>query len=285
MELIFAAAVCSVLVSIVLKICKTRGYDVLQMISCNYAAASVLTYLWFQPDVQQLSLQQTPWWLIVVLAILLPSIFVALSQSLQWAGILKTELAQRLSVVWSLFAAFLLFQEHFSSLKLLGIGLGITAVLLILFGQKQSTASHTSSFKATGALLAVWLGYALIDVLLKYTTGLGVQFALALNLIFACAFIFSGSYLMLSHKHLWHRKSILAGLGLGVLNFANIALYVKAHMLFKDTPAVVFAGMNFLVVVLGVLSGVMLFKEKLKMSSAAGLVLGLVAVACLAYAM
>jgi drug/metabolite transporter (DMT)-like permease len=78
-------------------------------------------------------------------------------------------------------------------------------------------------------------------------------------------------------------KNILAGLGIGVLNFANIALYVKAHMLLKETPAIVFAGMNILVVVLGAISGLILFKEKLKLATALGLFLGLVSVVCLAY--
>ncbi len=75
------------------------------------------------------------------------------------------------------------------------------------------------------------------------------------------------------------------GLFLGVLNFANIGLYVKAHMMFKETPAIVFAGMNILVVVLGVVSGVVLFKERLKAYTWIGLICGVVAVLCLAKAM
>ena len=75
------------------------------------------------------------------------------------------------------------------------------------------------------------------------------------------------------------------GLILGGLNFANIALYIKAHMIFKDTPSIVFAGMNILVVVLGVLSGVVLFKERLKAYTWIGLICGIVAVLFLARAM
>ncbi|MGB8696781.1 MAG: EamA family transporter, partial [Acinetobacter sp.] len=130
----------------------------------------------------------------------------------------------------------------------------------------------------------VWVGYALIDVLLKYTTGLGVQFAVALNLMFICAFILSLAYIAITTKTVGSKKNMLAGLGLGVLNFANIALYVKAHILLKDTPAIVFAGMNILVVVFGALSGLIIFKEKLKLATAVGLVLGLASVISLAYA-
>ena len=76
----------------------------------------------------------------------------------------------------------------------------------------------------------------------------------------------------------------MAGLSLGVLNFANIALYVKAHMLLKDSPAVVFAGMNILVVVFGVIAGVLIFKEKVTIGILLGLVLAVAGVSCLALA-
>ena len=285
MELIFAAACCSVVISILLKLAKTKGFDALQMIVWNYASASVLCFLWFKPDLQHISIVNTPWWLIIALGVLLPSIFLCLAKSLQYAGIIKTEIAQRLSVILSLLAAFFIFQEQFNSLKIIGIGLGISAVLSILFSHQTSAQEQSFSKQGLLYLALVWSGYALIDVLLKYTTGLGVQFAVALNLMFICAFILSLAYIAITRKTAGSSQNILAGLGLGILNFANIALYVKAHMLLKDTPAIVFAGMNILVVVLGALSGLIIFKEKLKPATAFGLALGLASVICLAYAM
>jgi drug/metabolite transporter (DMT)-like permease len=56
-------------------------------------------------------------------------------------------------------------------------------------------------------------------------------------------------------------------------------------MIFKETPAIVFAGMNILVVMLGVLSGVVLFKEKLTTYTWIGLFAGILAVLCLAKSM
>ena len=282
MELILAAAICSVVVSILLKVAKNRGYSPLQMISWNYASASVLCFWWFQPNVQQLSLTDTPWLLILALGVLLPSVFLFLAKALQTAGILKTEIAQRLSVVLSLTAAYFIFQEQFNSLKIVGIALGIAAVLCILYSHRGGASSAQAGMLY---LALVWVGYALIDVLLKYTTGLGLQFALVLNLMFICAFILSLGYILIQHKSWGSGKNIVAGLILGMLNFANIAFYVKAHMALKDSPTVVFAGMNILVVILGVISGLLFFKEKLKPSTAIGLGLGIISVMCLAYAM
>ena len=284
MELILAAACCSVIVSILLKLAKAQGFDALHMIVWNYASASVLCFLWFKPDLQHISIINTPWWLIIALGILLPSVFLCLAKSLQYAGIVKTEIAQRLSVVLSLLAAFFIFQEQFNTLKIIGIVLGVLAVLSLLFSHQQDKTGQSSTKQAMLYLALVWFGYALIDVLLKYTTGLGLQFAVALNLMFICAFILSLAYIVMTTKTVGNRKNILAGMGLGLLNFANIALYVKAHMLLKDTPAIVFAGMNILVVVFGALSGLIIFKEKLTPITALGLTLGLASVICLGYA-
>lgn len=284
MELILAAACCSVIVSILLKLAKAQGFDALHMIVWNYASASVLCFLWFKPDLQHVSIINTPWWLIIALGVLLPSVFLCLAKSLQYAGIVKTEIAQRLSVVLSLLAAFFIFQEQFNTLKIIGIVLGVFAVLSLLFSHQHDKTGQSSTKQAMLYLALVWFGYALIDVLLKYTTGLGLQFAVALNLMFICAFILSLAYIVMTTKTAGNRKNILAGMGLGLLNFANIALYVKAHMLLKDTPAIVFAGMNILVVVLGAFSGLIIFKEKLTPTTALGLTLGLASVICLGYA-
>lgn len=285
MELIFAAALCSVAVSIVLKICRDKGLLPMQMIAWNYAMASILTYLWFKPDLAHVSAAHTPWWLIILLGILLPAIFFCLSKSLQNAGILKTEIAQRLSVVLSLLAAYFIFNETFNQLKILGIIMGVGAIFCILDSHKRKQAVHGAKPLAAASLLAVWMGYALIDVLLKYTTGLGLQFSVTLNLMFIFAFVISILFIAVKYKSLGTWQNIGAGLLLGILNFANIALYVKAHMLLKDSPAVVFAGMNVLVVMLGVLSGLFIFKEKLKPLVALGIALGLTSVLCLAFAM
>ena len=283
MELIFAAACCSVVVSILLKWGKNKGFDPIQMISWNYASASLLCYVWFKPDLSHVSVSNTPWWLIIALGVLLPSVFLFLAKSLQYAGIVKTEIAQRLSVILSLLAAYFIFQEQFNQLKIIGVVLGLAAVMCILF--TNASGGGEGQKQAVWYLALIWFGYALIDVLLKYTTGLGVQFSVALNLMFICAFLLSVGYVAVTTKNIGLTKNVLAGLCLGVLNFANIALYVKAHLLLKDSPAVVFAGMNIMVVLLGVFSGLLFFKEKLKLATAIGFVLGITSVACLAYAM
>lgn len=283
MGLIVLAACCSVQVSVLLKVLKSKGFEPLQLIVWNYVSASLLCFLWFQPDIAHLSVQDTPWWLIIVLAMALPSVFLLLAKSLQHAGIVKTELAQRLSVVLSLLAAFFIFNEAMSTFKVLGMGLGLIAVALIVMSKTEHVSVNHR--KAWSGLVGVWAGYALIDILLKYTSSLGLKLPMTLNLVFIMAFVFSFVYAYVFAKQNMQIKNVLGGLLLGGFNFANIALYVQAHVLLKDSPAIVFAGMNLLVVVFGVLSGMIIFKERADWKAVLGLILGVLGILCLAKAM
>ena len=72
--------------------------------------------------------------------------------------------------------------------------MGIFAVLLILLGHFNESSGARS--KSNFALMSVWFGYAAVDILLKYTSSLGLQFTLTLNLIFITAFVLSIIYLI-----------------------------------------------------------------------------------------
>lgn len=280
MVLIFCAACCSVLVSILLKNLKNKGFNPLQMIAWNYFSASALCYLWFQPNFSQLDVQNIPWWLILILGILLPSIFLCLAKALQFSGIVKTEIAQRLSVLLSLLAAYFIFEENFDLIKLTGLFFGLSAIIFILMAKNQQNNQQQGLF----FLVSIWFGYALVDILLKYMSSLGIQFPMTLNLMFLCSLLCSMTYILFKFKNLGSQKNIVAGLFLGVLNFANIVFYLKAHLYFKDAPAIVFAGMNIFVVLLGLFSGIFIFKEKLDFKTGFGLSLGILSILTLAYA-
>ena len=283
MLFIFIAALFSVSVSVLVKIYKQHNLDIFQILACNYLMASVLAYIWFKPSFTMLSLS-SPWWLIILMAVLLPLVFWFLHQSLRYAGLIKTEIAQRISVVITILVSAFLYQEQFSTLKIAGIVLGFIAVACLVVGKSSQQMTNTPSHFMWLSLMGVWSGYAIIDLLFKHLSTLGMQFSVSLTLIF----IFATCLMLLwnvINKTVWNKKSIMAGLLLGVFNFSNIAFYLYAHKLLKDTPAVVFASMNILVVVLGIIAAVLVFKEKLNLSKAVGGVLAISAVYCLMQSM
>ena len=284
---VLLAAACSVLVSVLLKVAGRRGIDAGQMVTWNYLVAALLCAWLLDAPLDSLRQPDAPWVPLLVLAVVLPSLFLVLAASVRAAGIVRTDIAQRLSLLLSLLAAFLWFGESANGMKLAGLGLGLLSVLAILSRPQAAMAGsdRASSASAWPLLLTVWVGFALVDVMLKQIAAAGTPFAASLQISFVLAF--AGMLLV----QLWRQsrgasrfssRTLAAGLLLGLLNFGNIVFYVHAHRALPENPSLVFAAMNIGVVVLGTLVGVLAFREKLGRMNWLGIALAVPAIVLIA---
>lgn len=283
MHLILYSAVCSVLVSVLLKLAPRHRLDVAQLVTWNYLAATALCAWLLQPPLDSLRAPSAPWAALLGLAVVLPSLFLVLAASVKVAGIVRTDVAQRLSLLLSLLAAFTLFGERLDGLRLAGLGLGLLAVGgIVMRPDHESTAR-----RGWGLLLVVWAGFAMVDVLLKRIAQAGTPSLASLQVAFTLAFALMAAWQLLRH---WRGETRLdlrhftVGLLLGLLNFGNIVFYVRAHQALPDNPSVVFAAMNIGVVVLGTLVGVLAFGEKTSHWNRAAIGLAIIAIALIAAA-
>ena len=279
MYLIALAICCSVLVSVLLKLARRYDVDVGQAVAWNYVAASALTAWVFHPSLDALSRPDAPWLGFVGLGLLLPLIFLALGASVRYAGIVRSDAAQRLSLVVSLLAAFLLFGESARPVKLAGIGLGLVALACMVW---RSDAGESERRDAWLWPLAVFAGFAAIDILFKHVARAGTPFAASLQAMFALALAVSFAIQLgrrVAGKTRFTLRNALAGLLLGLANFGNIVFYVRAHQALADRPSLVFAAMNLGVVALGALVGTLVFRERLSRLNLAGVVLAVIAIA------
>lgn len=281
MLFLILSVTCSVLVSVVLKLAPRRGIDIAQAVTWNYLAASVLALVLLKPSLHSLGNSHTPWPALLGLALLLPGIFLVLARAVRETGIVRSDAAQRLSLLLSLLAAFVLFGEQANGWKLAGLGLGLLAIVGVS-ARAGDAAATPSSWRW---LLAVWAGFALIDILLKQVAAAGTPSTAALLVSFALAFVLMLGWQLQRHASGAARltaRNFGYGLLLGLLNFGNILFYVRAHQALPHSPATVFAGMNIGVVCLGALVGVFAFGEKTSRWNRAGLALAVVAIALIA---
>lgn len=284
MIFIILSALSSIGVALLLKQARIKGQDGIQLIGWNYAAALVLCLLVLQPSFKLDTYHLLPWGWLMALAVMLPLVFILYSRALDTAGVIPTEIAQRLSLVIALAAAFVVFGDNITLLKLSGICLGVLAVLMLILQRNRPHGQTSLTASAALALVLVWLGYGVIDVILKIIAFTGLAFGAALSISFCAAWV--GMFLLMLYRH-WRGisrfsgKHLALGLLLGSLNFANISLYIKAHQTFSDQPAVVFASMNILVVVMGTLAGAFLYKERLTPKTWTALALSLGAIGLL----
>ncbi|WMJ71282.1 EamA/RhaT family transporter [Stenotrophomonas sp. 24(2023)] len=278
------AVLCSVLVSVLLKLAARYRLDVPQMITWNYLVAAALTATVLQPPLDSLRSPHAPWPALLVLAVVLPSIFLVLGRAVAVAGIVRSDVAQRLSLLLSLVAAFAFFGQSATAWKLAGLGLGLVAMVAIsLRPRGPAVAASAGSWRW---LVGVWIGFAAVDILLKQVALSGTPSMAALLACFSIAF---GLMLALQlwrhlrgHSRLAWRHAAGGGL-LGLLNGGNILFYVHAHQAFPDSPATVFAGMNIGVVVLGAVVGMAAFGESTTRWNRAGLALAVLAIGLIAW--
>ena len=284
MHNLILAILCSVAVSVLLKVARKKNIIIEQAIAFNYIVAISLSYFLLKPDFKGLEFTEylaqsdsTP--IFLALGILLPTVFIIMSKAVEFAGIVRSDAAQRLSLFLPIVASFIIFHETLSQPKIVGIILAFIGLFCIL---NKSNEQSAVTFKGILGLIGVWFGYGTIDILFKQVAKSGGAFPTTLFIAFSLAACVMFLYLFLKRTQ-WTVPSFIGGIILGVLNFFNILFYIKAHQSFGQNPTLVFAGMNIGVICLGTITGAFFFKEKISKINWFGVLISLSAIFCLYY--
>jgi drug/metabolite transporter (DMT)-like permease len=278
---VFLSICCSVIVSVLLKLARRYSIDVFQAITWNYSMAILLTWVFFKPNLHAFNFKQAPISVYIAVGILLPLIFWVMASSVRVAGIVRTDVAQRLSLFISLFSAFLLFNDSFTKARLICFIFGFAAILCSIPWQKK-TANRKLLSNAWLYLFIVFVGFGAIDILFKkvaaYTL---VPYTTSLFIIYGLAFIIAFIGLLikvLTKKSRIKWPHLMFGWVLGLANFGNILFYLKAHQALSNSPSLVFSSMNIGVILLGTLVGLVIFHERLSTLNRIGLGLAVLSI-------
>ena len=281
---VFLSVCCSVIVSVLLKLAKRYHIDVYQAITWNYSMAILLTQLFLKPDLHHL--KQAPLVIYGVLGMLLPALFIVIAKSIKMTGIVRTDVAQRLSLFIPVIAAFLVFGEVLTVIKLIGIAIGFAAIVCSIPWQKQVSGRRTPA-NTWLYLLTVFMGMGVIDVLFKQVALFKtISSNTSLFIVYAIAFTVSLTgliYQVAAKKMKFSWPHILIGWVLGIVNFGNILFYIKAHQTISKYPFTVFSSVNIGIIVLGTLTGLLIFREKLSALNKAGIALAIIAILIISY--
>lgn len=281
MHFILLSIICSVSVGVLLKIAKRSNQSIYQIIAWNYSFALLSLLLFFTPQLKT-NFSLTTGSIIAGLIILLPTIFVFQAKAIQYSGIVKTDIAQRLSLFISIGFSIFIAKETFNNLKTTGLIVAFLAIFLTFYKKQTQQIEKENNY----FLPLVLVGFGVIDILFKKVATMGeLSFTEILLLVFSGAFAIA---LIISYKQIHAQKevfsttNILWGAGVGFLNFGNIAFYIKAHQNLSSNPSTVFIGMNMGVIILGSLIGIFYFKEKLTRLNYFGLVMSLISIVLIA---
>lgn len=275
---------CNITVGVLFKLARRYRISAEQAIVWNYLTAIILSWLFFDP--QTVQIENPPHFIYLALGVLLPAMFVVIARSIRHTGIVRTDVAQRLSLFIPVLAAYFVFQEVFSWNRIGGLALGFVAIGCSIPWQKESTPGSrpTNSWYYP---LTVFVGMGIIDILFKQIAQTrSIPYTSSLFVVFVIAFILSGSVLawfFLTRRLKFELINVICGILLGLFNFGNILFYLKAHQALAETPSVVFSGMNIGVIILGSLVGLLIFREKLTRLNYAGILLAIVSIIIISF--
>ncbi|AFD06917.1 hypothetical protein [Solitalea canadensis] len=282
---IFLSILCSVAVAVLLKLFNRYSIDSLQAIIINYPTALILSYLFFKPDLQIVGQHSNLLPEYTILALLLLSLFYFISRSITYSGMVITAVAQRLSLLIPVLAAFILFGEQLNPIKIAGLLTGFLAIILSLPYTKNEDGNKKASVFFP---LIVFSGTGVIDVLFnRLAQNKEVPFTTALSTVFGIA-MFLGfivlAYLFTTGKSKFSLKTAIGGLLLGSFNFFSIIFYLKALHLESTKPSVIFSALDVGVITLGSIVGFFIFSEKLSLRNKLGILVAIISIIIFSFA-
>lgn len=258
----------------------------LHAIVVNYAVACITGLIAYRGTINIEQILEASWLpYAVILGTLFITVFNVMALTSQKNGLSVAAVASKMSLVIPVMAGFWIYEESFGWIKIVGIILALASVIL------TSARSKSNLMVNKGYLLLpllLFAGSGIIDTTLKYaetthlTNGEEPLFSAVCFLV-----AFSVGILILiyeaTQRRYVNKKSLLAGLILGVPNYLSIYFIIRA--LKTDVESSVIYPINHVgTVLLTSLLGVWLFKEKLILKNYLGIGIAIVAIIMVAFA-
>lgn len=261
MTLILFAALCMACLFLLFKVFDKRNVPLLPTIVINYfvafACGAIVAPPWQAGDLTPLLPPA------LVLGILFITLFYMTGVSTQRAGVAATSVASKMSLVLTVLAAVILYNERPGGWGWAGIVLALVGVVL------SSWTKGPAGTRGVWLLPALlFLGNAAIDITLNatqrnlLTPGTEPVFP---TLIFGVAGILGMTRLLASagKVHLGDPRVWIAGSILGLVNYTSLYFIVGALARSGYPASSVFPLMNIGVILFGTLASIVLFGERL----------------------
>jgi len=273
------------------KILERFDIPILQAIVVNYficvITGSVVNGSW---PVDKTTIHQ-PWlpWSLVLgsMFIILFNVFAYTTQKL---GVAVASVANKLSLVIPFVFSIYLYNEEWTWLKITGIVLALLAVVFTCYPARQRERSRSLN-KAYYFFLPVilFVGSGLMDTIVKYVEQTHLNesnyndFLIAAFVIAALIGFLIMGVLLITRKIKFDRRSILAGIAIGIPNYFSIWFLVNVLKQYKGNSSAIIPINNMGIVLLSSVLAWLMFKEKLSALNWVGIILALAAIALIAF--
>lgn len=219
-----------------------------------------------------------PFSLIIGLLFIVMFFFIGLSS--QKAGISITTVASKMSVIIPILFSVFYYTEIINWQKITGISLALIALLLTVWKKPEKKEGVLIIFLP----LILFMGLGIIDSLVKYVQQSLMkpeEASFFTAFVFIVAFLF-GIIIGIFKKDFFqgfkHFSTYIIGVVLGLVNFGSIYFFILALNKVEWDSSILFGVNNIGIVLLSVVFGLLIFKEKLKIINWVGITFSMLAI-------
>lgn len=281
------ASLLSALLYVILKYFQKWNIYNLHGLTFNYITAATFSFFSNYEENSAL-LPQVPDFLpfTILIGCLFISVFYIAALTAQKCGIAVTSIAGKMSMVVPIIMSFWLYGDKITLIKVIGILLALTAVVLSSIRKESKTENVSATSSKWLWILPVLLfaGSGVVDSSISISQHYFID---EKNQDIFMAFLFGSAGLIGAITTIYKRykdgvqveiKSIGAGIFLGITNYYSLDFLLRALAADGAESSVVFALCNVLVVLISSLFAITLFHEKLSKANLGGLALAIISI-------
>lgn len=228
---------------------------------------------------------QKPWFPIsLVLGFLFITVFNLIGASTRQAGVTVTAIANKMSLAVPISAAFLLYGDQVTTLKIAAILVALASILLTTYSPASKSTGNTNTNIKYLLPIGVFIGSGIVDTLVNYVQNQylrGVSYEEFLIFLFLTAAVLGLAGLivqLLTGKVSFTWKTLVAGMALGLPNYGSIYFLMRALEFSGLESSAVWPTINIGVVTLSAIMGYFAFKEQLSRLNLLGIILAITAI-------
>lgn len=255
--------------------------DNFNIIIINYIIAAAMGFALSDAVLPPKEIIRESWMpLAVIIGIIFIINFHIIALSSQQAGISVTSVASKMSVVIPILFSILYYTESVSTLKITGISIAIISVVCAIYKKPKSGAAK----RAFLLPLILFFAMGLVESLVKYAQADYVKdqetpmFTAILFSIAGISGLLFSFFRIKKFIKILNIKTLIWGILLGIGNFGSIYFFIMALNHAGLDSSIVFGINNIGIVSLSVLTGLIIFREKLTTLNWIGILLSVISI-------
>lgn len=281
MTYLFLSVLSSTVIFVTFKVTEKYKVNLIKLITVNYLVAAVLGFSFNHHHLSIASALTSKWMqfalLIGVSYILM---FFLIGYSTRKSGITVTTIASKLSMIIPILFSMLYFGEKNTTLKVLGLGIALVAVLLTCY----RPIDKTKNIKLIALPIIIFIGTGFTDSIVKYAQTYHIPNHMSMlfpAVVFSTSLITGILITFLNPKYSLKSltiSEIVGGIVLGIANFGSLYFFIQALNNSKIDSSIVFGLNSLCIVLLSLLFGLVLFREKFSKVNFAGIGIAIIAI-------